>query len=217
MKSLYFILAACLLIIQSCTIQKRQHLPGYHIEWYSQHSRSEAIVSKNTQKEETIAQVKTAHVAATEEILKEQPTVIDALAVREISSVERKNISSHSAQQVEKKSNTSRKHALNFPITIHSPVKLLFGSKSPDGERRTDGLSIAAMICGILSFFVPVVGLVLAILAIVFGGIGIGRTNRNPELKGRGMAITGLILGILGLLFVVFFLIIASLSFGIAF
>ena len=214
MKSLYFILAACLLIIQSCTIQKRQHLPGYHIERYSQHSRSEGIVSKNTQKEETITQVKTANVAATEEILKEQPTVIDAVEVKETASEKKKNISSRSAQQVEMKSNTSRKHALNFPITIHSPVKLLFGSKSLDDERPTDRLSIAAMICGILCFLGPASGLVLAILAIVFGGVGIGRTNRNPELKGRGMAITGLVLGILGLLFVIFKIVAASLSFG---
>ncbi|MFM9006009.1 MAG: DUF4190 domain-containing protein, partial [Flavobacteriales bacterium] len=60
------------------------------------------------------------------------------------------------------------------------------------------------------------VGIVLAILAIVFGGIGMGRTKRDPELKGRGMAITGLVLGIIGMLFVVLVLAILSLSFGFA-
>lgn len=217
MKKLYFILAACVFIIQSCTIQKRQHLPGYHIEWNLQHSRSEARLSKETQKEETVTQVETLEIAKTPEIQKQQPTAENTAEVNESPAVESKLFSSNSAKHVEKKLDNSRKHKVNFPLTIHSPAKLLFGSKSSDGERRTDGISIAAMICGILSFFVPVVGLVLAILAIVFGGIGIGRTNRNPELKGRGMAITGLILGILGLLFVVFILIIASLSFGIAF
>jgi hypothetical protein len=74
---------------------------------------------------------------------------------------------------------------------------------------KTDGISIAAMVCGILAFVVPTVGIVLAILAIVFGGIGMGRTRRNPELKGRGMAIAGLVLGILA--FVVVLLLAAYL------
>lgn len=216
MKNLYFILASCVLIIQSCTIQKRQHLPGYHIEWNSRHAHSEGNFSENTQREAPSAQVQTSHIWAPQEIQKQQPKAEYAAAVKETSTVEKKLFLSRSAQQIDKKASTSRKHALNFPLAIHSPAKLLFGSKSPDDERRTDGLSVAAMVCGILSFFVPLVGLVLAILAIVFGGIGIGRTQRNPDLKGRGMAITGLILGILGLFFVVFTLIIASLFFGFA-
>jgi hypothetical protein len=93
-----------------------------------------------------------------------------------------------------KKKNTGMK--LSFPLSLRSPVQLLTGKVMPDETRRTDGISIAAMVCGILAFFVPYAGIVLAILAIVFGGIGMRRTKANPDLKGRGMAITGLVLGI---------------------
>ena len=68
---------------------------------------------------------------------------------------------------------------------------------------RTDGLSIAAMVCGIVGLVSPGAGIILSILAIIFGGVGMGRTRRNPELRGRGMAITGLVLGIVGVVFTV--------------
>jgi len=92
---------------------------------------------------------------------------------------------------------------LSFPLSLRSPVQLLTGKVMPDETRRTDGLSIAAMVCGILAFFASYLGIVLAILAIVFGAIGMGRTKRNPDLKGRGMAITGFVLGILAFFVVI--------------
>ena len=100
-----------------------------------------------------------------------------------------------------KKKHTGMK--LTFPLSLRSPVQLLTGKAMPDEGQKTDGISIAAMVCGILAFVVPYVGIVLAILAIVFGAIGMGRTKRNPELKGRGMAITGLVLGILAFFVVI--------------
>jgi len=56
-------------------------------------------------------------------------------------------------------------------------------------------MAIAALVMGIVGFifFGP-----LAILAIIFGAIGIGQTNKDPYLKGKGMAVAGLVLGILG-------------------
>lgn len=61
---------------------------------------------------------------------------------------------------------------------------------------KTSGMSIAALIMGILGliFLWP-----LSILAIIFGGVGMSQTGKDPTLKGRGMAVTGLVLGILGI------------------
>jgi uncharacterized membrane protein YvbJ len=59
---------------------------------------------------------------------------------------------------------------------------------------RTSGMAIASLILGILGFIFNL----LAILAIIFGAIGISQTNRDPNLKGRGLAIAGLVLGIIG-------------------
>jgi len=68
-------------------------------------------------------------------------------------------------------------------------------------KTRTSGLSITAMILGILSLvlvWAPFVGIILGILGIIFGGIGMGQTRRDPNLGGRGMAIAGLVCGIIG-------------------
>jgi len=43
-----------------------------------------------------------------------------------------------------------------------------------------------------------------SILAVVFGGIGMGRANESPEVGGRGRAIAGLALGCVSLAFMVF-------------
>ena len=56
---------------------------------------------------------------------------------------------------------------------------------------RTSGLAIASLVCGLAMF---IVGLTF-IPAIVCGHMGLSEIRRNPGMKGRGMAITGLVLG----------------------
>ena len=68
------------------------------------------------------------------------------------------------------------------------------GATSKRELRGNNGFAIAALICGILGFVVPGLGL----LSIIFGAIGLSR-------KGRGMALTGMILGIVNLIAVAIF------------
>lgn len=58
---------------------------------------------------------------------------------------------------------------------------------------RTSGLAVASLVLGIVGIFLNF----LSILAIIFGGIAISQTSKNPDLKGKGLAIAGLVLGIL--------------------
>jgi hypothetical protein len=60
---------------------------------------------------------------------------------------------------------------------------------------RTSGAAIASLICGIL-LCIPVL---TQLLAIILGFVGIKSAGR-PGVSGKGMAITGLVLGLLGLL-----------------
>ena len=62
-------------------------------------------------------------------------------------------------------------------------------------NKRTSGISIAAMVCGILGI-IPYIGFVLGLLGIIFGAIGINQTGKDPNLGGRGMAIAGLVCGV---------------------
>jgi len=52
-------------------------------------------------------------------------------------------------------------------------------------------------VLGIIGLFI--VPLILSILAIIFGVQARGDTSRDPSLGGRGMATSGLVLGIIGL------------------
>ncbi|PZE20200.1 DUF4190 domain-containing protein [Paenibacillus xerothermodurans] len=59
--------------------------------------------------------------------------------------------------------------------------------------------SIAAMVLGILSIVIPYIGLIIGIVAIIFSAISLKEIKRTGE-QGRGMAIAGLVCGIIGTL-----------------
>src|SRR5205085_8436409 len=69
------------------------------------------------------------------------------------------------------------------------------GAYAMPPQRKTSGAANAALIFGILGC----VPLITGLIAIVCGFIGI-RTTRDPRYSGRGMAVAGLILGLLSVL-----------------
>jgi len=76
-----------------------------------------------------------------------------------------------------------------------APAAQAAQSQAPQGN----GMAVAALVLGIIAavlFFVPFLNWVLAILAIIFGGVGMSKGKKVG--KGRGMAMAGLILGIVG-------------------
>jgi len=69
---------------------------------------------------------------------------------------------------------------------------------APAEPGQSSGVGVGALICGIIGLvlcWVPIVGLILSIVAIVLGGKG---KRTLPDGK-RGMAVAGFILGIIGL------------------
>ncbi|WP_448615292.1 DUF4190 domain-containing protein [Modestobacter sp. URMC 112] len=78
-----------------------------------------------------------------------------------------------------------------------------YGQPGQYGQPKKNGFGIAALVLGILSlpaaFFAGVPGIVLGLLAIVFGVLGLRRVKAR-QADNRGMAITGLVTGVLGLL-----------------
>lgn len=79
-------------------------------------------------------------------------------------------------------------------------VRLFVQSRSPWAL-----LSAMAGLLSVLDFFTLVLGLPLAIGAIVLGLAGLGDLKRRPGLGGRGLCIAGIVLGGLGLLLGAFF------------
>lgn len=67
--------------------------------------------------------------------------------------------------------------------------------------RPTNGVAVAAMVCGIVGMlFSPaiaafVIPIVIPIAAVILGHVAMSQLKRTPGTGGKGMAITGLILG----------------------
>ncbi len=81
--------------------------------------------------------------------------------------------------------------------------------------RPTNGYATASLVLGIVSVVLCWTiwgGIVLGVLAVVFGALGIGRTKTG--VPGKGMAVAGIVLGIVGIvgaiLMVVFFVAVFS-------
>ena len=61
--------------------------------------------------------------------------------------------------------------------------------------KQTVGTAVASMILGIVGLFF--FGIILGILALILGGVAMNKINSDPEkFSGKGMAITGIVLGI---------------------
>jgi hypothetical protein len=89
------------------------------------------------------------------------------------------------------------------------------------GAAKPAGMSVAAMVLGIVSFFmcfIPYIGLigwVTSILAVILGIVARGKAKRG-EIGGAGMALAGMILGIVWLSIAILAIILA-VAFGMTF
>jgi hypothetical protein len=75
----------------------------------------------------------------------------------------------------------------------------------PVAQPRTNGLAIASMVLGIVWIY-----WIGSILAVIFGHIAISQINKSAGTQtGKGMAIAGVVLGYVGLGFLLLFVIVA--------
>jgi hypothetical protein len=82
-------------------------------------------------------------------------------------------------------------------VIQHVPVQQVSIPQYVTATSRTSGMAVASLVLGIISLLLNP----LAILAIIFGGVALSQTSHNPTLGGRGMAIAGLVLGIIVVVF----------------
>jgi predicted Zn finger-like uncharacterized protein/prepilin-type processing-associated H-X9-DG protein len=90
--------------------------------------------------------------------------------------------------------------ACNKPFTVALPVTAVppmsyqpppFRPQPQYLQQRSNGMAIAAIVVGVISFCLPVIG---SLLAIIFGILGL-RNTRDPAVGGKGLAIAGICLG----------------------
>lgn len=103
---------------------------------------------------------------------------------------------------------------MNMPTEYPPPSTGPYGTPA-EATRHTHGtgFAITAMVTGIVGAvfsWVPIFDVVLGVVAIVFGAIAL-QWARHGQAPGKGMAIAGLVLGIITVaVFVVWVIIIAS-------
>jgi hypothetical protein len=102
-----------------------------------------------------------------------------------------------------------------FAASAQAPAVPTTFSPATSGA-RSNGFAIAGFIIGLVSCFFGVfcccIGPMVGIVGVVFSLIGLSQINRQPDVySGKGFAIMGLVLSILGLVFYV-----AMMAFGLA-
>ena len=84
-----------------------------------------------------------------------------------------------------------------------------YGNQPPQ-QQKTNTFAIVAFVQGILSVFLnSVLFFIPSVMAIVFGCISLSQLKQNPEQKGKGMAVAGLVLGIVFLILTIVLTILA--------
>ena len=72
----------------------------------------------------------------------------------------------------------------------------------PGGQPQGNGMAVAGLVLGIIGLvfcWVAILGWILALLGVIFGGLGMGKANKIGG-RGKGMAVAGLVCGVLGLI-----------------
>lgn len=204
-KQLSFIGLAIMLVLSSCTMEKRIHMSGYHIDWKNgnRNSTTQELVKDNTRKQTEQNQIGTVDLSEnktnTVDIL---PAVIDDNIT---ASVDNEQIILPQKEKVNLFSSLNVK-TVDEEIKINSSIKseLKRGikniSKNTDDEPKMSGMAIAGFICGILGLLLVLITgwpFLLGTLGTIFSAIGLGQTSKGK--KGKGFAIAGLITGILAI------------------
>ena len=186
------------ILISSCSIQKRVYLSGYNIDWKSnaKHVESKKIASNKFNNKITPIDVKT----ILEQNKNEVPAntnehVLTASAAKQINQINTKSIkllNKNGPLPQEKQNKSTLKSKLNG-----NKIILL----KEDGS-KLNGLALTGFITSLVGlFYFLYLGIPFGILAIIFSAIGLHKINKNPgEWKGKGFAIAGLVIGIVSIL-----------------
>ena len=203
-KNLLLLLPVILLVITSCSVEKRRYTGGYHLEWNKRTVNTATIKSQN----QTVTSV-------------EAPAIIQE---------NRSDLTVSASVDGNIQPSTPAKTKITAPTAVGPNVeerpnpisasnedpKTVVSSAdprpapAPADERKTHGLAIAGMVLGILSLISFYGSFLFGLLGIIFGGSAIKRIRRNPEkYKGLGMARAGLICGIIGVALIILLIAVA--------
>lgn len=193
----------------SCTMEKRIHRPGYHTEWYIFKRSTSSSAPASTEKAGYVHKENENTSPVFQDNQKsdvDYPQLIDheeQTAINEISENEPSMVLGKSGNFWQTGNVDYRGANFIQARFFEKTVKENFASNaSGEPERKLEGFGLAGFILSLGAWFVPQIsGLILCLLAIIFGVIGLVKTSRNPDKFKRisiVFAVASLVLGIAG-------------------
>ena len=201
-----FILASCSTsndVVSNRKIQKRKYTKGFTVKksekkFFNRLHLRNFEANKNDLTEETGSEVLLATIDAN--IINYESNRPEFVNINLKNSEEKKTLINERILKAPVYKNNKLKKSNTETKSLFSVKNKINKQKSSDGEpnnAKVHWAALTGMICGILGLLVT--PFLFSTLGIIFGGIGISKTKKNPEkYKGKGMAITGLITGIVG-------------------
>lgn len=86
-----------------------------------------------------------------------------------------------------------------YPGGYPPPPPQPYAGYTPPAAAPKNGLGIAALVVAIIGLLTVFGGIILGVVAVILGVLGLGRVKRG-EADNRGVAIAGIVLGVLGIL-----------------
>ena len=78
---------------------------------------------------------------------------------------------------------------LDHQINIAQP-----GGAAAADAAKTSGMAVTSFVLGLVGIFLPLV--IPGVLAVIFGAVALNAIAKDAQLKGKGLAIAGLVIGI---------------------
>lgn len=220
-KNLHFLLITVTLIvsISSCSIQKRLHRPGYHIEWNNQHKSTsttltteEKVIDLSERKATVLEQPTTELLALNEEEDKATNSLVDSASYQQLAS----NNTSIGKQEQYAQS-AYKKSKLKYSSPPDEPH--VFGKNKKPKENKS-GTQKSTNVLSFISFGLALLGFAFyfpALIGLFVGAIAIRRYRLEGDDNGFiWMPITAVVIGFLACLVAVIASIYLALLFSLA-
>ncbi len=189
-------------ILTSCTMEKRVHMSGYHIDW---HKGKNSSVLKSSDNHNKISNENKAGLTEQSNLLNNTD---DNYSNPNISN-EEITASADNGQNIiqrKEKSNVLSRYKINsagdeqvkpsFKSELKKGTKMIMSHAE---EPRNNGMALAGFISSLAGLLI--FGFILGTLAVIFSAIGLSKIKKDPsKWKGRGMAIAGLVIGVIDII-----------------
>lgn len=174
-------------LVTSCSVEKRLHRPGYHVEWKHKDQPSQHPPSAQELQQQEAYALPEAHAEPAQAPLSASASADVLPGYQPAPKADLNAVSKEEPQVLEQKiPEASNRRALGDPDE----------TPASDETKIVNGFGIASFVLAVVSLFV--LGFVFGPTAIVFGAIGMSQVRRNPEkYRGNGLAVAGFVIGII--------------------